>query len=186
MGTKKRIILSILTLFIAGNLFLLFYLQNSQLKQIAQLQNELVKSRKQMSDSKKQQKIERKKKGNEGSHIHQVQEDIRKVVASLPHVFSITEYAGSITSMLERHRLSTGEGLLFTPEKSERLGLTRYFTNIAATGKYSDMKAFIAEIGTLPELVCMERIEFKRSADNLNLIELSLGISIYFRGDLNG
>ena len=186
MTTKISIIIGITAVLITGNLFVLYYyVYDSQPRQIEILLDQLGKARDDLTVSQTNQKRERKKSGEEGIHHRVVQQDIRRVLDILPHVFSITEYAGSIATMIDKHRLSTAEGLLFTPEKSNRLSLTKYTTNIAAKGQYRDIKAFIAELGMVPELLCMERIRFKRSGDTPDVIELTLAISIYFRGDVN-
>lgn len=186
MSTKVATIIGTMTALIMGNLFVLFYVQESQLKRIEALQNQLVKTRQDLTAGKEDRKREREKRSEEQSHYWQLHQEMETVVARLPHVFSFTESAGSIAGMIGKHNLTTGEGLLFTPEKSDRLDLTRYTTNIVAKGRYGDLKAFIAELGSVPELLCIERIGFKRSGDASDLIELRLGISIYFRGDANG
>lgn len=186
MGIKLGSIIGITAVLIVFNLFMLLYVQDNQLKRIEVFRNELVKIRRDFSTHQEEKEKEKEKRGKDTDQHRRFQQEVRRVVESLPYVFTFTEYAGMITEMLEKHSLVTEKGLLFSPATSERLGLTKYATHILAKGRYSDMKAFISKLPTFPELLCLEQLRFERSEEGRNEIELNLGISIYFKGHTDG
>lgn len=176
MTKKNKIVMLLSILFIIGNAGVNVFLIDNQKKKIKSIQHRLASAR----------KIAVPDTDSETEKHITARYDIKKAVNDLPHVFTFTEQAGKIGTIIDRNRLYLQKSMLFKSEKSDRLSLTKYSTNIIVTGDYKGLKGFIADIQNSPELICMTNLRFKRSSDNDSRISLACEISIFFKGKSQG
>ena len=178
MTTHHKIIIFFSIIILFCNLIVKFYLIDIQINKINILQKQLVEER--------NRPLTQKKKEPDSEKYFFMKNDIDKVIEGLPHIFSLAEYVSRIGALIEKNQLSAGKGIVFKPEPPGRLGLRKCSTTLSLNGGYKGLKGLIVDLQNLPELLTLDRITFSRLSENRKKISLNLGISIYFRGDLDG
>ena len=107
--------------------------------------------------------------------------DIKMIMNEIPKEFSFSDYAVKVRSLIDKNKLFIEDSLVFRPEETQNSSLLVYNTNIIVTGKYSDIKQFIADIQNLKGLKFLNSVSMTREGKYRERIKLSLGLSIFLR-----
>ena len=115
MTKNHKAVILVCVLLIAVNITAKFFFIDNQKNMIQKMQRDLASVR----------KIASVEINSESSKYTMVRNDINKAVKNLHHVFTFTEQAGKIGTIIDRNRLYLQKSMLFKSEKSERLFLTK-------------------------------------------------------------
>jgi hypothetical protein len=175
MNKQYKIIISVCVLAILCNFVAKYYLVNEQNKKIIILQQVIAAAR---SGSYIQPAIPLRT-------VSTSQDDINSIVNKIPEEFSFTQYAVKLRRLMDTNDLFVEKNLIFKPvfksKKTEKSHLLQYNTNIAVTGDYIKIKKFIADILNLPGLAYFNSVNFARSKDNQDKVELKCKLSVFFK-----
>jgi len=179
MNKQYKIIISVCALAILCNFVAKYYLVNEQNRKIIILQQVIAAAR---SGSYIQPEIPLRTVSTD-------QDDINSIVNKIPEEFLFTQYAVKLRKLMDTNELSVEKNLIFKPffktgSKSGKTGksdLLQYNTNIAVTGDYIQIKKFITDILNLPGLAYFSSVNFARSKDNQDRVELKCKLSVFFK-----
>ena len=179
MNKQYKIIISVCALAILCNFVANYYLVNEQNNKIIILQKVIAAAR---SGSYIQPEIPLQA-------LSTIQDDINSIVNKIPQEFSFTQYAVKLRGLMDTNDLFVEKNLVFKPiftsgsksGKTEKSALLQYNTNIAVTGDYIKIKKFIADILNLPGLAYFNSVNFARSKDNQDKVELKCKLSVFFK-----
>ena len=107
-------------------------------------------------------------------------EDIHSFKAQLPERIQFTDIVMGLFKALQNQGLVIGK-MSYKPETIESEGLMRYTTSFVVTGKYSRLKAFLAEIQNSKNLYCIEHRAFDNRSEQSEVVEMKLTVATYFR-----
>ena len=108
--------------------------------------------------------------------------DVDILQNELPLFHDFPYVLAHLNERVEKNALIASD-MLFTPEKIKSQGLWRYRTEFTVTGAYSDLKQFLSDLQALPGIHTMSKLQFKLNGEVKEHIDLTMGISIYCRGD---
>jgi len=90
------------------------------------------------------------------------------------------ERVREIHQLLQRSGLQM-QGLTFKPTKVGPLALWKYTSSFRVRGRFSQLKAFIADLQNSKSMFCLDRVSFKRVSGSRGQVDLNLKVSTYFK-----
>ncbi len=168
---KFKIIIYICIFIIFCNFIVKFVLVDNQTKQIFFLQKRVMAMRSDSSSALKKSKLQRSKQHKE----------INLIMDEIPKVLSFSEYAVKIRSLIDDNQLTINSGLVFSPGKAQNPSLLIYSTKFIVTGKYPDIKQFLAAIQNLKGIKHLNSITMTRNTKDKTRISLDLKLSIFLK-----
>ena len=99
---------------------------------------------------------------------------------ALPETSEFAEKIKELNTALRKHGLSISK-MMFKPVKIDNLSLWKYSTSFSVSGKYSQLKDFLANLQNLPVLFCIESISFKNRSEKSEKVDMAITISTYFK-----
>ena len=167
---KVKIFIIIFVFAILCNIVVKFFVIGNQSTYIHFLQKKAVAARTDSSSAFEKSKLQ----------ISKLHNDINMIMNEIPKEFSFLEYAVKIRSLIDENQLVFEDSLIFIPEETKNLSLLVYTTNILVTGKYPDIKQFVADIQNLKGLKYLNSVSITRGK-NRQSITLSLKLSVFLR-----
>lgn len=163
-------------------LYYIIPLKNKE-KQIKQIQNELMETRK--------KNLEPVKTNDDVKNYISAKQGVQIFRKILPEEKSIMSIARQINDLINKNQLSGGPVKL-NPQGIIDLFLLKYKAELKLTGSYSDLKQFLAEIQNLSNLFCIENlsltntssIRINKNNEEITLVDMELNIITYFRGSM--
>ncbi len=171
MEKKYKIILAVCVVVILGNIYAKFAVIDEQTYKIAVFQ-------KVMSSSRSQNLVKMEKKLNPAEKMTS---DMEKIIQQIPRALSFTELAARVKFLIDRHKLSVKDSLVFSPEKSKMPSLVSYHTQFSVNGSYKKIKGFISDLQNVPGLLYLDSVKIVRLEEDEERLKLSLGISMFFK-----
>ncbi len=171
---KLKIIIYICIFFIVCNLIVKLLIVDNQTKQIFFLQKRVMAMRSDSSSALEKSKLQRSKQHKE----------INLIMNQIPKVLSFSEYAVKIRSLIDDNQLTINSGLVFSPGKAQNPSLLIYDTKFVVTGKYPDIKQFIAAIQNLKGIKHLNSINMTRNTNDNTKISLGIKLSIFLKKEI--
>ena len=111
-------------------------------------------------------------------------EDIQVFKETLPSRTEFTDIAAELYEILRRNQLYAGK-IVYKPESVGSHGLWQYATSFTINGKYSALKAFLADIQESKTLFCIERLSFSNRSGEEESVDMKVAITTYL-SDIEG
>jgi Tfp pilus assembly protein PilO len=106
-------------------------------------------------------------------------EDIQTFKETLPSRTEFADIAAELFEILRRNQLKAGK-IIYKPESVESHGLWQYSTSFTLNGKYSALKAFLADIQESKTLFCIEGLSFSNRLGEEESVDMKVTITTYF------
>ncbi len=171
---KLKIIIYICIFIIVCNLIVKLLIVDNQTKHILLLQKRVMAMRSDSSSALEKSKQQRSKQHKE----------INLIMNEIPKVLSFSEYAVKIRSLIDDNQLTINSGLVFSPGKVQNPSLLIYDTKFIVTGKYPDIKQFIAAIQNLKGIKHLNSISITRDTKDNTRISLALKLSVFLKKEI--
>lgn len=107
-------------------------------------------------------------------------EEVKEFEASLPPKEEFVERLKEMHDLLERHGL-TMDRITFKPEAVGSLNLWKYTSAFDVTGRYAQLKGFIADLQNSPHLFCLEKLSFINRSSTRETVDMKLEVATYFK-----
>ena len=109
-----------------------------------------------------------------------VQQQLAQFYRFFPQQASLSQQVRTLHTVTERQQLSTGR-VDYKLSRVNGTPLTRYGIDYALVTDYPALRVYLAELlRTLPN-AALEDIELQRSGDNVGMLEVKIGLALYFR-----
>ena len=167
---KIKIIIYICVFAIFCNVVVKFSIIDNQSTQILFLQQRVMAVRSDNSSAFEKSKLQISKQHN----------DINMIMNEIPEEFSFLEYAVNVRSLIDKNQLFIEHSLIFSPGETQNPTLMVYNTDIIVTGKYPDIKQFVADIQNLKGLKHLNSVSITRGK-NRQSITLSFKLSVFLK-----
>jgi Tfp pilus assembly protein PilO len=118
--------------------------------------------------------------GQEFASYMVAQLDINIFKAKLPLKETFVEQIKELNDLLHRNGLSVNR-ITFKPEEVGSLKLWKYSSTFSVTGKYAQLKGFIADLQNSPSLFSLDSLSLLNRSDGGERVDMTLQISTYFR-----
>lgn len=107
-------------------------------------------------------------------------EEVKLFEAGLPPKEKFVQRLKEMHDLLERHGL-TMDRITFKPKAVGALKLWKYTSSFSVSGRYAQLKGFIADLQNSPNLFCLEKLSFINRSSTRELVNMKLEVSTYFK-----
>jgi|GEM_PF-5178562 len=172
---KFKIITYAAVLIIIVNIIINFIIITNQSDHISHIKKKIMNMRNNQSITIKKTNGEKARQCN----------DIAMIKEKIPNLFSLSEYALNVRTLMDKNNLAIKNKMVFTPDKNPKFSLFQYNTLIIVSGAYPAVKQFLADILNLEGLKYLSSVSMIRDKNNENRIIFSCRLSVFFKkGDI--
>jgi hypothetical protein len=168
--THKQILLICMAV-IVSSLWVQGYIIRSQAKTIPTLQQQITAARHINAPKTAQQEPA-------AARLHDARKKLLSRTAAFP---MFTAYAVGLRTLMDRHRLSTEDSLVFMPARPPLPDLRQYHTTIRVRGTYPRIKQFMSDIINQQGLVYFTAMRFAKIPDAPDAVDLAMDLTMVFR-----
>jgi len=118
--------------------------------------------------------------GQEFASYMVAQLDLNIFRAKLPLKEKFVELVKELNDLLHQHGLAV-DHITFEPEKVASLKLWKYTSAFRVSGRYDQLKGFIADLQNSPDLFSVDKLSLVNRSKDEERVDMNLQISTYFR-----